>query len=272
MQQHQFGQLGQVSTLTLGGGGLGMLWGPTTFDECVATVHAAVEAGITLLDLAPRYGDGKAEEVVGEAFGGTLPAGVRVTSKCNLGNPPAGGDRGDPAPLDRGQPATPAPVAARPVLPALERRAGRGVRGGMGRRRQPHDALSGVRRARPAGVRAAGGRGTDRRLGADRHRPSRHDHPAAGRAPRASRGAVHRQPAGLARRAEVLRRPGEAARDHGGGACQRGRRDGHPRGAGRRADRGDRPAAAGRPSRGARLRACRRASAACAPSWARTRP
>jgi aryl-alcohol dehydrogenase-like predicted oxidoreductase len=67
-----------------------MLWGTTTFDECVATVHAAVAAGITLLDLAPRYGDGKAEEVVGAAFGGKLPAGVRVTSKCNLGNPPPG--------------------------------------------------------------------------------------------------------------------------------------------------------------------------------------
>jgi aryl-alcohol dehydrogenase-like predicted oxidoreductase len=87
MQQQQFGSLPPVSTLTLGGGGLGMLWGPTTFDECVATVHAAVAAGISLLDLAPRYGDGKAEEVVGEAFGGKLPDGVRVTSKCNLGNP-----------------------------------------------------------------------------------------------------------------------------------------------------------------------------------------
>jgi aryl-alcohol dehydrogenase-like predicted oxidoreductase len=65
-----------------------MLWGATTFDECVATVHAAIDAGITLLDLAPRYGDGKAEQVLGEAFGGRLPAGVRVTSKCNLGNPP----------------------------------------------------------------------------------------------------------------------------------------------------------------------------------------
>ena len=83
-------QLPPVSPLTLGGGGLGMLWGPTTFDECVATVHAAVDAGINLLDLAPRYGDGKAEEVVGAAFGGRLPDGVRVTSKCNLGEPPAG--------------------------------------------------------------------------------------------------------------------------------------------------------------------------------------
>ena len=90
MQEHPFGPLAPVSALTLGGGGLGMLWGPTTFDECVATVHDAVAAGITLLDLAPRYGDGKAEEVVGAAFAGKLPAGVRVTSKCNLGNPPPG--------------------------------------------------------------------------------------------------------------------------------------------------------------------------------------
>src|ERR1700722_17175213 len=89
MQQHPFGKLPRVSTLTLGGGGLGMLWGPTTFEECVATVHDAVAAGINLLDLAPRYGDGKAEEVVGEAFSGRLTAGVRVTSKCNLGEQPA---------------------------------------------------------------------------------------------------------------------------------------------------------------------------------------
>src|SRR5712692_8556268 len=86
MQQHEFGRLPPVSTLTLGGGGLGMLWGETTSEECVAVVHEAAEAGITLFDLAPRYGDGKAEEVVGAAFAGTLPAGVRVTSKCNLGN------------------------------------------------------------------------------------------------------------------------------------------------------------------------------------------
>ena len=86
MKQHSFGRLWPVSTLTLGGGGLGMLWGATTVEECVATVHDAVAAGITLLDLAPRYGDGKAELVVGEAFGGKLPAGLRVTSKCNLGN------------------------------------------------------------------------------------------------------------------------------------------------------------------------------------------
>src|SRR5215813_428691 len=88
MLQHDFGALASVSRLTLGGGGLGMVWGATTWDECVATVRAAVAAGINLIDLAPRYGDGKAEQVVGEAFAGHLPEGVRVTSKCNLGNAP----------------------------------------------------------------------------------------------------------------------------------------------------------------------------------------
>src|SRR6201997_3009795 len=89
MERHQLGRLWPVSALSLGGGGLGQVWGETTFEECVATVHAAVAAGINLLDLAPRYGDGKAEEVVGAAFGGRLPDGVRVTSKCNLGEPDA---------------------------------------------------------------------------------------------------------------------------------------------------------------------------------------
>jgi aryl-alcohol dehydrogenase-like predicted oxidoreductase len=89
MKLHAFGSLFPVSTLTLGGGGLGMLWGATTFEECVATVDAAVAAGINLLDLAPRYGNGKAEQVVGEALGGRWPDGLYVTSKCNLSTPPA---------------------------------------------------------------------------------------------------------------------------------------------------------------------------------------
>jgi aryl-alcohol dehydrogenase-like predicted oxidoreductase len=89
MQQRSLGGLWPVSILTLGGGGIGMVWGETTFEECVATVHDAVAAGINLIDLAPTYGNGKAEEVVGAAFGGRLPDGVRVTSKCGLGNAPS---------------------------------------------------------------------------------------------------------------------------------------------------------------------------------------
>ena len=82
MRQNSFGSFGPVSALTLGGGGIGMVWGETTFDECVATVHAAIAAGINLIDLAPSYGDGKAEQVVGEAFG----AGCSGTAGASSGS------------------------------------------------------------------------------------------------------------------------------------------------------------------------------------------
>jgi aryl-alcohol dehydrogenase-like predicted oxidoreductase len=85
METRKLGNLWPVSALTLGGGGLGQIWGETSREEAVATVHGAVDAGITLLDLAPMYGRGEAEEVVGSAFGGKLPVGVRVTTKCQAG-------------------------------------------------------------------------------------------------------------------------------------------------------------------------------------------
>ncbi len=90
MDTRAFGTLGQVSCLTLGGGGIGQVWGPTSREEAVATVREAVESGITFLDLAPSYGNGEAESVVGEAFGGRLPDGIRLSTKCRLGNPAAG--------------------------------------------------------------------------------------------------------------------------------------------------------------------------------------
>ena len=90
MQTRQLGNLWPVSRLTLGGGGLGQLWGRTDRAEAVATVHAAVEGGITLFDLAPIYGRGESEAVIGAAFEGRAPAGVRFTTKCQLGTPAAG--------------------------------------------------------------------------------------------------------------------------------------------------------------------------------------
>src|SRR5262249_61718749 len=86
MQQRTFGKLGDISALTLGGGGIGQVWGPTTRAEAIATVRAAWEAGITFFDVAPSYGRGEAEMALGEAFGGRLPPGVRVSTKCAVGN------------------------------------------------------------------------------------------------------------------------------------------------------------------------------------------
>lgn len=87
MRTRSFGRLGGVSELTLGGGGLGQVWGETTRDEAIATAHAAIDAGITLLDVAPMYGRGEAEAVIGAAFGGRLPDGVRIGTKVMLGDP-----------------------------------------------------------------------------------------------------------------------------------------------------------------------------------------
>lgn len=81
MQQRVLGKTGlQVSVLTLGGGGIGMVWGPTTDEECVETVKAAIASGVNLLDLAPVYGKGKSEEIVGQAWR-DLPTKPLVATK-----------------------------------------------------------------------------------------------------------------------------------------------------------------------------------------------
>src|ERR687897_1312231 len=88
METRTLGNLWPVSALTIGGGGIGQVWGQTSRDESVATVHAAVDGGITLIDVAPSYGDGEAEEVVGEAFDGELPDGVRICTKYHAAEEP----------------------------------------------------------------------------------------------------------------------------------------------------------------------------------------
>jgi len=88
MQRANLGPFADVSRLTLGGGGLGQGWGATSPEEAVATVRAAVAAGINLIDTAPMYG--ACEEVIASAFRGVVPAGVRVTTKCQLGTASVG--------------------------------------------------------------------------------------------------------------------------------------------------------------------------------------
>lgn len=86
MTTNRLGRFGSVSRLTLGGGGIGQVWGPTSEDEAVATLHAAVDGGISLLDAAPGYLI--CEAMIGRAFEGKLPNGVRVTTKYSLGTVP----------------------------------------------------------------------------------------------------------------------------------------------------------------------------------------
>ena len=88
MEKRQFGEIGEVSRLTLGGGDIGQVWGETSREEGIATLKMAVDAGIDVIDAAPGYK--VCEALIGEAFGGRLPPGVRITTKCGIGSPPAG--------------------------------------------------------------------------------------------------------------------------------------------------------------------------------------
>jgi aryl-alcohol dehydrogenase-like predicted oxidoreductase len=80
MHQRMLGKTGfRVSAITLGGGGIGMVWGPTTDEECIETVKHAVTSGINMLDVAPVYGKGKSEEVVGRAWRELMPKPLIAT-------------------------------------------------------------------------------------------------------------------------------------------------------------------------------------------------
>jgi len=84
MKKSNLGTLGEVSRLTLGGGGIGQVWGEVSPSEAIATIHEAIDRGIDLLDSAPGYN--RCEQLIGEAFQGNLPTHVKVTTKCGLGN------------------------------------------------------------------------------------------------------------------------------------------------------------------------------------------
>jgi len=80
MQQRVLGKTGfQVSAITLGGGGIGMVWGPTTDEEFIETVKQAVACGINIIDVAPVYGRGKAEEIIGQAWPELTPKPLIAT-------------------------------------------------------------------------------------------------------------------------------------------------------------------------------------------------
>ena len=85
-ESREFGSFGNVSSLTLGGGGIGQVWGSTTREEAIATVKMALDQGINHFDLAPMYGRGEAERVIGLAFSGVGLSDIKFTTKCLLGN------------------------------------------------------------------------------------------------------------------------------------------------------------------------------------------
>jgi methylglyoxal reductase len=61
----------------------GWMWGGTDERESVAAVQASLDAGVTLIDTAPAYGLGRAEEIVGKALSRRRDKAV-IATKCGL--------------------------------------------------------------------------------------------------------------------------------------------------------------------------------------------
>ena len=80
MEKRRFGRLGrEVGVIGLGAWQLGADWGEVTEEDAHATLAAAVDAGVTFIDTADVYGDGRSEQVIG-SFRKNRP-GLTVATK-----------------------------------------------------------------------------------------------------------------------------------------------------------------------------------------------
>ena len=87
MERMEIGQSGIVtSRIGLGTWAIGgWQWGGTDEAQSVATIRAAVERGVTLIDTAPIYGFGRSEEIVGKAIAEAgLRGKVEIATKAGL--------------------------------------------------------------------------------------------------------------------------------------------------------------------------------------------
>ncbi len=76
----------KVSPVAIGTWAIGgWMWGGTDDAESIATIRAAFDHGINIVDTAPVYGFGRSEEIVGKAIeGGRLRSEVLIATKTGL--------------------------------------------------------------------------------------------------------------------------------------------------------------------------------------------
>jgi aryl-alcohol dehydrogenase-like predicted oxidoreductase len=90
MKKRQLGSSGpEVSMIGLGCMGMSDFYGPADRDESIATIHAALEAGITLLDTGDFYGMGQNEMLIREALAGRGRDNIEISVKFGALRDPA---------------------------------------------------------------------------------------------------------------------------------------------------------------------------------------
>ncbi len=62
----------------------GWMWGGNERAKSVEAIRASIDAGATSIDTAPIYGQGRSEEIVGEAIRDVERADVQLLTKCGL--------------------------------------------------------------------------------------------------------------------------------------------------------------------------------------------
>jgi len=92
MEQRSLGRTGPL-TAPLGLGCMGMsgVYGPADRQESIATIHAALDAGITLIDTGDFYGMGHNEMLIAEALKGQPRDSYLLSVKFGAQRDPAGG-------------------------------------------------------------------------------------------------------------------------------------------------------------------------------------
>src|SRR5690349_19054848 len=74
----------KVSRVAIGTWAIGgWMWGGTDEAESIATIRAAIDHGINVIDTAPAYGFGRSEEIVGKAIAHARP-NVIIATKVGL--------------------------------------------------------------------------------------------------------------------------------------------------------------------------------------------
>jgi aryl-alcohol dehydrogenase-like predicted oxidoreductase len=80
----------QVSAIGLGAMGMSDLYGPTDRGESIATIHASIDAGVTLIDTGDFYGSGRNELLIAEALNDRDRDAVTISVKFGALRDPAG--------------------------------------------------------------------------------------------------------------------------------------------------------------------------------------